>query len=172
MRPAIQLYRGTDILLSPLPSLTFGPELSYFLSSPISQTGQEYDDRTALALASWNQLFVTSHPGRSVALTALLSFCLLPTIAQALPETKRVNSVKSLTHILSLVEEEHEGKARFFTMKLQIYLEDNYISQGTAIVLKPQDLSEEVGKLVEVEANRQEAGGIILRRYKDGEFHE
>ena len=113
-----------------------------------------------------------SHPSRIIALAAVLSFCLLPAITQALPETKRVNSVKSLTHILSLVEKEHEGKARFFTMKLQIYLEDNYISQGTAIVLKPQELSEAVGKLVEVEANRQEAAAIILRRYKDGEFHE
>lgn len=91
---------------------------------------------------------------------------------QALPETKRVNSVKSLTHILSLVEKNNGDEARFFTMKLQIYLEDVYISQGTAIVLRPADLSRAVGELVADRVGRSAAGKIILRRYQDGEFHE
>jgi hypothetical protein len=112
------------------------------------------------------------HSGRIAVLAALINLCLLTALVQALPETKRVNSVKSLTHILSLVEKEHEGKARFFTMKLQIYLEDNYISLGTAVVLKPQELSAAISKIVEVKLKRVNAAKLILKRYKDGEFHE
>ncbi len=112
------------------------------------------------------------YAGRIAVLAALINLCLLTALVQALPETKRVNSVKSLTHILSLVEKEHEGKARFFTMKLQIYLEDTYISLGTAVVLKPQELSEAIGKIIEVKEDRLAAAKLILRRYKDGEFHE
>jgi hypothetical protein len=115
---------------------------------------------------------VIRYSGRIAALAALLNLCLMPALVQALPETKRVNSVKSLTHILSLVEKEHEGKARFFTMKLQIHLEDTYISMGTAVVLKPKELSEAIAKIVETKAKRVEAAKLILRRYKDGEFHE
>ena len=63
--------------------------------------------------------------------------CVCATSVHALPKTKRVNSVKSLTNILSLVEKDNGVKARFVTMKLQIYLEDVYISLGEAIVLKP-----------------------------------
>ena len=111
--------------------------------------------------------------GRLIALATLLNFCLLSAGGSELPETKRINSVKSLTHTLSLIEKEHKGKARFFTMKLQIWLEDNYISQGTAVVLKPQELSEAIEELIEVvKADKKEAGTNILRRYKDGEFHE
>lgn len=111
--------------------------------------------------------------GRIVALAALVNLCLSPALVQALPETKRVNSVKSLTHTLGLVEKEHGGKARFFTMKLQIYLEDNYISQGTAVVLKPMELSEAIGRLIEDKVTRElGAEKILLKRYKDGEFHE
>ena len=91
---------------------------------------------------------------------------------RGLPETKRVNSVKALTHILSQVERENGDRARFFTMKLQIYLEDLYISQGTAIVLRPAELSRAVGKLAARDIGRVAAGKIILRRYQDGEFHE
>ena len=90
----------------------------------------------------------------------------------ALPESKRVNSVKSLTNILSLVEKDNGDRARFTTMKLQIHLEDVYISQGTAIVLKPKELSTAIGELLDEEKSRSEVGKIILRRYQDGEFHE
>ena len=91
---------------------------------------------------------------------------------QALPETKRVNSVKSLTNILSLVEKDNGDKARFVTVKLQIYLEDVYISQGTTIVLRPVDLSAAIGELLSKGKNRSVTARAILKRYKDGEFHE
>jgi hypothetical protein len=100
-----------------------------------------------------------------------LLFCLLAASVQALPETQRVNSVKSLTNILSLIEKDNGDAARFTTMKLQIYLEDVYISQGTAIVLKPQDLSAAIGQLVKEEKDQATIARTILRRYKDGEFH-
>ncbi|MBT4503121.1 MAG: hypothetical protein HOC74_35640 [Gemmatimonadetes bacterium] len=98
--------------------------------------------------------------------------CLCAGRLDALPESKRVNSVKSLTNILSLVEKDNGDRARFTTMKLQIHLEDVYISQGTAIVLKPKELSTAIGELLDEEKSRSEVGKIILRRYQDGEFHE
>lgn len=98
--------------------------------------------------------------------------CMCAGQLDALPESKRVNSVKSLTNILSLVEKDNGDRARFTTMKLQIHLEDVYISQGTAIVLKPKELSTAIGELLDEEKSRSEVGKIILRRYQDGEFHE
>lgn len=69
------------------------------------------------------------------------------------------------------MEKDNGDAARFTTMKLQIYLEDVYISQGTAIVLKPQDLSAAIGQLLKEKKSRQVIARTILRRYKDGEFH-
>lgn len=103
-------------------------------------------------------------------LAVLLGVCTTP--VHALPETARVNSVKSLTKILSLVEQDNGDKARFATMKLQIYLEDVYISQGATIVLKPRALSAAIGELLKAGESRSTVAKIILRRYKDGEFHE
>jgi hypothetical protein len=101
--------------------------------------------------------------------------CLLVLVGLAdaeLPETKRVNSVKSLTHILSLVEEANGDDARFTTMKLQIHLEDVYISQGDAVQLRPADLAQAIGELLAEGKKRPEIAKIVQRRYQDGEFHE
>jgi hypothetical protein len=117
--------------------------------------------------------FSTKKPDRwraGAVLAVLLCLCAGP--LEALPESKRVNSVKSLTNILSLVEKDNGDRARFTTMKLQIHLEDVYISQGTAIVLKPRALSAAIGELLEEKKSRSEVGKTILRRYQDGEFHE
>ena len=104
---------------------------------------------------------------------SLLLVGLLALSADAeLPETKRVNSVKSLTHILSQVEEANGDAAKFTTMKLQIYLEDVYISQGTALVLKPVALSQAIAALLQEGKKRSTVARIIQHRYQDGEFHE
>lgn len=92
--------------------------------------------------------------------------------AQTLPESARVNSVKSLTKILSLVEQDNGDRARFTTMKLQTYLEDVYISQGTTVVLRPRELSKAIGELLAKGESRAAVAMVILKRYKDGEFHE
>ena len=102
----------------------------------------------------------------------LLLLCAMVAPLSALPETKRVNSVKSLTHLLSQVEEENGDAARFTTMKLQIHLEDVYISQGTAVVLRPADLSQAIAALLASNQKRAEIARVILRRYQDGEFHD
>ena len=101
-----------------------------------------------------------------------LVLCLGATSLQALPESKRVNSVKSLTNILSQVEKDNGDKARFVTMKLQINLEDVYISPGKAIVLKPKKLSRAIKELLSEGKAKKTVAKAILRRYKDGEFHE
>ena len=98
--------------------------------------------------------------------------CVCATAVWALPETKRVNSVKSLTNILSLIEKDNGDKARFVTLKLQIYLEDVYISQGTAIVLKPKELAAAIGELLDEGKAKKIVAKTIKKRYKDGEFHE
>ena len=90
----------------------------------------------------------------------------------ALPESKRVNSVKSLTNILSQIEKDNGDRARFVTMKLQIYLEDVYISPGKAIVLKPKKLSKAIKELLGKGMKKKAVGKAILKRYKDGEFHD
>lgn len=95
----------------------------------------------------------------------------VPALAD-LPESRRVNSAKSLTHILSLVEEDNGDEAKFTTMKLQIHLEDVYISQGTAVVLRPAELSAAIAALLKEGKKRSDAARIILHRYQDGEFHE
>lgn len=103
-----------------------------------------------------------------VVVVVLLCF----TSVDALPETKRVNSVKSLTNILSLIEKDNGDKARFITLKLQVYLEDVYISQGEAIVLRPVELSTAIGALLDEGKKRGEVAKTILRRYQDGAYHE
>ena len=103
--------------------------------------------------------------------TALILLLFAQTLG-ALPESKRINSVKSLTHILSLVEKENGKQAQFVTMKLQIYLEDIYISQGTTVVLKPKMLSQAIKALFAEGKARSLVAKTILRRYKDGEFHD
>lgn len=107
-----------------------------------------------------------------IGIVVVLVLLLGAAVAGALPETKRVNSVKSLTNILTLVEKDNGDKARFATVKLQIHLEDIYISEGTAIVLRPRDLSAAIGELLERKVPRAAIAKTILIRYKDGEFHE
>ena len=104
-------------------------------------------------------------------LVCLAGLLALPAWSE-LPETKRVNSVKSLTHILSLVEEENGDAAKFTTMKLQIHLEDVYISAGTAVLLRPAEMSTAIAVLLAEGKKRADVARLILRRYKDGEFHE
>ena len=108
--------------------------------------------------------------GKLLLLLVLLGVC--AAAAQTLPEIARVNSVKSLTKILNLVEQDNGDRARFTTMKLQTYLEDVYISQGTTIVLKPRELSKAIGELLAKGESRVAVAKAILKRYKDGEFHE
>lgn len=105
-------------------------------------------------------------------LAALCLAASMPGQGLALPRLKRVNSVKSLTNILSQVEEENGDRARYATLKLQVYLEDLYISVGTAVSLKPLELSKAIRALLEQGVVGKEMGKVILRRYKDGEFHE
>jgi hypothetical protein len=112
------------------------------------------------------------HRRLGVVFAVLLCLCASSLHASPLPKTKRVNSVKSLTNILSLVEKDNGDKARFTTMKLQIHLEGVYISQGTAIVLEPKKLSAAIGKLLGEDKSRKVVAKAILKRYQDGEFHE
>ena len=105
-------------------------------------------------------------------LTTALVLLLVAQALHALPESRRINSVKALTHTLSLVEKENGTEAQFVTMKLQIYLEDIYISQGTMVVLKPKRLSVAIHELLQAGKVRSQVAKTILRRYKDGEFHE
>lgn len=90
----------------------------------------------------------------------------------ALPRRIKINSVKSLTYILSAVEKKNGEKARYVTLKLQIYLEDIYISQGTSIIFKPKLLSLAIRNLLQEGKSKKLIAKEILQRYKNGEFHD
>ena len=90
----------------------------------------------------------------------------------ASPKKIKINSVKSLTYILSKVEKENGHGARYVTLKLQIYLEDIYISQGTAVIFKPNLLSLAIKNLLNKGKLKNEIAKEILKRYKDGQFHD
>ena len=89
-----------------------------------------------------------------------------------LPETKRDNSVKSLTNILSQIEKANSDSARFVTLKLQIYIEDLYISQGDAVVLKPREMAVAIKDMIGKGQTAKQMALTIKRRYDEGEFHE
>ncbi len=78
----------------------------------------------------------------------------------------------SESNILSQIEKDNGDKARFVTMKLQIYLEDVYISPGKAIVLRPKKLSKAIKELLGQGMKKKAVGKAILKRYKDGKFHD
>ena len=90
----------------------------------------------------------------------------------ALPRRIKINSVKSLTYILSAVEKKNGKKARYVTLKLQIYLEDIYISQGTSVIFKPKSLSLAIRNLLQEGKSKALIAKEILQRYKNGEFHD
>ncbi len=90
----------------------------------------------------------------------------------ALPRKIKINSVKSLTYILSTVEKKNGKKARYVTLKLQIYLEDIYISQGTSVIFKPKSLSLAIKNLLQEGKSKKLIAKEILQRYKNGEFHD
>ncbi|MCB0336730.1 MAG: hypothetical protein KDD62_10510 [Bdellovibrionales bacterium] len=87
-------------------------------------------------------------------------------------QAKKLKSVKSLTHFLSKIEQENGIQAQFVTMKLQIYLEDVFISQGTAVRLQSESLSKAIQSEIEKEKSSKEIGKSLLRMYQDGKFDE
>jgi hypothetical protein len=102
----------------------------------------------------------------------LLLWTQAATASLPLPETKRVNSVKSLTNILSDIEKANSDSARFVTLKLQIYIEDLYISQGDAVVLKPVEMAGAIKDMIGKGQTVKQMALAIKRRYDEGEFHE
>ncbi len=96
----------------------------------------------------------------------------LNSIINALPQKRKINSVKSLTYILSNIEKENGNSAVFVTLKLQIYLEDIYISQGTAVILYPDSISKFIKKMISESKSKDEIAKEILKRFKDGDFND
>ena len=105
-----------------------------------------------------------NHPIIIILLIFILECMILETEIYALPKIFKINSVKSLTYILSKVEKENGNQARYVTLKLQIYLEDIYISQGTSVILKPKMLSRAIKTLVIQEKSRNTKASYWNRR--------
>jgi hypothetical protein len=82
----------------------------------------------------------------------------------------RINSAKSLSSMLRKVEKQYGSKARFVTMKLQIYLEDVYVSQGTELSIEPRTISRAIQRLLEDGLTRDEIARVILQKFQNGEF--
>lgn len=103
---------------------------------------------------------------------ALLACHMLLTLSAACAEVKRIKSVKSLTHLLSNVEKQNSDKASFITMKLQIYLEDVFISQGTTVYLKPGSLSHAIKQMMDSGRSKEDISMSLVKMYQDGDFHD
>lgn len=93
-------------------------------------------------------------------------------ISEVSAEIVQIASIKSLTHTLSKIEKNIGEEALYVTLKLQIYLEDIYISQGTIVKLKSNQLEEYITMLFKQGLDSKQISKIILNKYKDGEFHE
>ena len=107
-----------------------------------------------------------------VILFLLLYFITSIKTGEARPSRIKISSVKSLTYVLSKIEKANGPRARFVTLKLQIYLEDIYISQGTSIILKTNLLSYFIRKLISSNKSMQYISNKILELYQEGNFHE
>ncbi len=86
--------------------------------------------------------------------------------------TTKIRSVKALTHMLSNIEK-HNGKSAIFcTMRLQIYLEDVYISQGTTLYIQHQALSDAIAGAITQGLNKSQISKLILRQFQQSKFNE
>lgn len=93
-------------------------------------------------------------------------------LGNAALETSKIKSVKSLTHMLSKLEKNHGKGASLTTMRLQIYLEDVYISQGTTLFIRHQFISKMIAHGLQQGMNKAEISKFILRQYKRSELNE
>ncbi len=86
--------------------------------------------------------------------------------------TTKIRSVKALTHMLSNIEKRHGKIASFCTMRLQIYLEDVYISQGTTLYIQHQVLSDAIAKAISQDLSKSQISKLILRQFQQSKFNE
>jgi len=86
--------------------------------------------------------------------------------------TTKIRSVKALTHMLSKIEKHHGQLASFCTMRLQIYLEDVYISQGTTLYIQHQALSNAIASAISQGLNKSQISKLILRQFQQSKFNE
>ena len=93
-------------------------------------------------------------------------------IENATADTTKIKSVKSLTHMLSQLEKNHGKDASLTTMRLQIYLEDVYISQGTTLFIRQQLISKMIARGLQQGMTKAEISKFILRQYKRSELNE
>ena len=91
---------------------------------------------------------------------------------QANTDLTKIKSVKSLTHMLSKIEKNHGPLASLTTMRLQIYLEDVYISQGTTLFIKQQMISGMIDRGIQKGMDKTQLSKFILRQFKRSELNE
>ena len=87
-------------------------------------------------------------------------------------DTTKVRSVKALTHLLSKIERSHGEDASFTTMRLQIYLEDIYISQGTTLFIYHGGLAQALKSALSKGMTKPQISKFLLREYQRSEFYE
>lgn len=109
---------------------------------------------------------------RQYFLAACILFMSTTGLGNAAVDTTKIKSVKSLTHMLSKLEKNHGKNASLTTMRLQIYLEDVYISQGTTLFIRHELISNMIASGLQQGLNKAEISKFILRQYKRSELNE
>ncbi len=84
----------------------------------------------------------------------------------------KVSSVKRLTHLLSQLEKSYGEPADFTTLRLQLHLEDVYISQGTTLLLNPNAMALTLGSAIDKGLNRSQIAQLLLRQFQKGKYSE
>jgi hypothetical protein len=84
----------------------------------------------------------------------------------------KIKSVKGLTHLLSKVEKSGGIDADFTTLRLQLHLEDVYISQGSTLYLECGAIAEAMTSAVNEGLDKEQIAERLLRRFQKGEFSE
>ncbi len=84
----------------------------------------------------------------------------------------KIRSVKALTHMLSHIEKSNGKLASFCTMRLQVYLEDVYISQGTTLYIQHEALSKAIATAISQGLTKGQISNLILRQYQQSKFNE
>lgn len=100
----------------------------------------------------------------------LIFWLLFSPFAIANSESVKIRSVKYLTYILSQAEKQSGNGARFTTLRLQLYIEDIYLSQGDTIYINQQALIRYIRQASSQGVPRADMASELLAKFQQGEF--
>ena len=90
--------------------------------------------------------------------------------AKADQQSVKIRSVKYLTHVLSQAEKNNGKNARFSTLRLQLYIEDIYLSQGDTIYINQDALSSYIKEAALEGKSKSDMAKELLSKFQAGDF--